>query len=152
MKKSSYLTTAIAIVLIIIFLGVAVLMQKTCTLQSFLLLTIFVPLLVVSIAAFVNGLLNPEKLIKAMEFNILTVFIVEIIELFFSRVFLSSKEFINRLELMPRGSNIQIHVGRVGDFISEFIVFVAITSLFSFVGAKLAALFLKERYKYRKER
>jgi hypothetical protein len=151
MKKNSYLTMAIAIVLVIIFLGVAVLIQKTCTLKSFLLLTIFVPLLVLSIAAFVNGLLNPEKLIKAMEFNILIVFIVEIIELFFSRVFLSSKEFINRLELMANNSNIQIHGGRVGDFISGFIVLAVITSLFSFVGAKLAALFSKERHRYIKE-
>ncbi|QSZ26627.1 hypothetical protein ACETAC_06845 [Aceticella autotrophica] len=144
MQRSNYAVGIAAILIITLLLTIGVLIKDSLTLLTFTLLTILGPLVTVAIISFINGLLNPTRLIKVIGFNIIIVLAIEIIMLFFNPVF-SSKEFIDRLNSMSQNSAVQIHISGVGNLISGLFIFIIIAVLFSFIGSKIGK-FIKKSY------
>lgn len=103
MQRSNYAIGIVAILIITLLLTIGALMKNSLTLLAFILLTIVGPLVTVAIISFINGLLNPTRLIKVVGFNIIIVLAIEIIMLIFTPAF-SSKEFIDRLNSMSQNS------------------------------------------------
>lgn len=146
MKKSSYVIGVICILIVLLSFTVAALMKNNLTPFTFTFFYIIVPLSSVAIISFIDGLLNPEKLLKVIGFNIIIVLIIELITFFFAPVF-SSKEFINRLNSMSQNSSVRIQPGKVSDVWTGLFIFILIVSLFSFIGSKIGNLIKKSTNK-----
>ncbi|MFV9566863.1 hypothetical protein [Thermoanaerobacter mathranii] len=149
MQRSNYAIGIVAILIITLLLTIGALMKNSLTLLAFILLTIVGPLVTVAIISFINGLLNPTRLIKVVGFNIIVVFAIEIIMLIFTPAF-SSKEFIDRLNSMSQNSAVQIHISETGNVITGLFVFIIIAALFSFIGSKIGN-FIKKSYEKKGE-